>query len=100
MDTIIRNLYAGNIFPEEDYLPLSKEYEQLLKKCCKDQQAFIENLKKCSDQSLMSNFQELSKEFREMTSEEITEMFIDGFRLGARFMLEMLEDKYHYNRKE
>lgn len=100
MDTIIRNLYAGNIFPEEDYRPLSKKYEQLLKKCCKDQQAFIEKLKKCSDQSLLSNFQDLSEEFQEMTSEEITEMFIDGFRLGARFMLEMLEDKYHYNRKE
>ena len=45
MDTIIRNLYAGNIFPEEDYRPLSKDYEQLLKKCCKDQQAFIEKFK-------------------------------------------------------
>lgn len=98
MDTILKNLYYGHIFPEENYRPKSKQYDQRLKDFCKHQENFIKSLEMNSDPTLLPAFQSLTNEWCELSSDELAEMFVDSYRLGARFMLETLEDKYHYNK--
>lgn len=98
MDTILKNLYYGHIFPEEKYRPKNNQYNQRLKDFCEHQENFIKVLEKNPDSALLPAFQSLANEWCELSSDELTEMFIDSFRLGARFMLEILEDKYHYNK--
>lgn len=86
MSTLLQQLYNGEIYPAEQYLPYLEEYKAMRRK-------HIEN---CDD-FLKKIGSPLDKEFLKIMEEELDtlpldffQMFSDGFKLGAKLMIEVL----------
>ena len=92
MDTILQQLYDGKIFPAEQYRPTVEEYKKLYKKHYQHYEDFIKELSQMQ-KPLDTRFVEIMDEQLDTIPYEISNMFIDGFRLGARMMIEVFEDK-------
>lgn len=90
MDKILRALYSGKIFPQEQYRPIIEEYKSLRKRQYEHYKDFINKI----GSPLDKEFEHIMDEQIDLLPLEFSQMFIDGFRLGARMMLEVLEDKY------
>lgn len=90
MDKILQDLYNGEIYPAEQYLPLMEEYKILQKKRYEHYEDFIKKI----GSPLDKEFERIMDEQFDTLPLELSEMFIDGFRLGARMMIEIFEDKY------
>ncbi|SHJ30776.1 DUF6809 family protein [Hespellia stercorisuis] len=90
MDKILKALYEGEIYPAEQYLPLIEEYKDLWKKNYQKYEDFIKKV----GSPLDKEFIKIMDEQLDAVPLELSEMFIDGFRLGARMMIEIFEDKY------
>lgn len=90
MDKILQDLYNGEIYPAEQYLPLLDEYKILRKKQYTHYEDFIKKI----GSPLDKEFEQIMDEQLDTLPLELSEMFIDGFRLGARMMIEVFEDKY------
>lgn len=91
MKTILRQLYDGELFPAEQFHPKTKEYKQLWEKNFTHYEDFTAKLKKLNP--------DLSREFEKIMDEQLAaipldfyEMFVDGFRLGARMAIEIYEN--------
>lgn len=93
MQTILEQLYAGDIYPAEQYLPLMERYKEQRKKQYQNYEDFVQELDKL-EEPLGKRFIAIMDEQLDTVPLEFTEMFIDGFRLGARMMIEVFEDKY------
>lgn len=87
MDKILQALYSGQIYPAEQYHPSIEEYKILRKKHYED---FIKKI----GSPLDKEFERIMDEQFDTLPLELSQMFIDGFRLGARMMIEIFEDKY------
>ena len=87
MDTILQQLYDGKIFPAEQYRPTVEEYKKLYKKHYQHYEDFIKELSQLQ-KPLDTRFVEIMDEQLDTIPYEISNMFIDGFRLGARMMIE------------
>ena len=83
MKSILTELYEGNIFPAEQYSPRSEEYRQIHQSHYKHYDNFIETLSKL-EPPLDKQFIKIMDEQLDVIPYEFSEMFIDGFRLGAR----------------
>lgn len=90
MDKILQALYSGEIYPVEQYRPMIEEYIALRKNHYKSYEDFIKKL----GIPLDKEFIQIMDEQLDAVPLELSEMFIDGFRLGARMMIEVFEDKY------
>ncbi|WP_195637790.1 DUF6809 family protein [Enterocloster bolteae] len=90
MDKILQALYNGEIYPAEQYRPLIEEYKILRNKHYEHYEDFIKKI----GSPLDKEFEHIMDEQLDTLPLELSEMFIDGFRLGARMMLEIFEDKY------
>ena len=75
MKNILYELYAGNISPWEQYFPESDEY----RKICKLHKQFIK----------------IIDELSETTPYEFSEMFMGGFRLGVRIMIDVFHEELY-----
>lgn len=93
MQTILKQLYDGDIFPAEQYLPLMEEYKKARQKQYQHYEDFVKELDTLSE-PLRKRFIAIMDEQLDTIPLELSEMFIDGFRLGARMMIEVFEDKY------
>lgn len=89
MNEILQALYNGEIFPAEEYVPKIEEYKALRKKQTENYEEFIKKIGSPFD-----------KEFIRIMDEQLNTIpldfagiFIDDFRLGARTMIEVFEDK-------
>lgn len=91
-DKILQDLYHGRISPIDQYGPLIEEFSTLQKKYYRHYDAFIEKV----GSPLDKEFESILDEQLEMLPFDFSQTFIDGFRLGARMMLEILWD---YNQK-
>lgn len=89
MDKILQALYDGKIFPAEQYRPITEEYIALWKKHYQSYEDFVKKL----GSPLDKEFIRIMDEQIDTIPLELSEMFIDGFRLGARMMIEVFEDK-------
>jgi hypothetical protein len=89
MDKILQALYDGKIFPAEHYHPMTKEYITLWKKHYQNYEDFVKKL----GSPLGKEFTRIMDEQIDTIPLELSEMFIDGFRLGARMMIEVFEGK-------
>ena len=87
--SILTELYKGNIFPAEQYSP-SEEYRQIHQSHYKHYDNFIETLSKL-EPSLDKQFIKIMNEQLDVIPYEFSEMFIDGFRLGARIMIDIFQ---------
>lgn len=99
MDKILQALYDGELYPAEQYRPLMAEYKKKRKEQYHHYEDFIQDLEKY-EASLSRRFVEIMDEQIDTLPFELSEMFIDGFRLGARMMIEIFEDKYKKNIEE
>ena len=85
---MLSELWYGNIEPQDRTIPRNGEYKKLLTKICEYEEQF---------RGIFSPEQQKDFEDYENTTISVTAIceeaaFIYGFRLGAKIMLEVLED--------
>lgn len=90
MKSILSELYEGNIFPAEKYSPRSEEYRKIHQRNYQHYDNFIEILSKL-EPPLDEQFIKIMDEQLEVIPYEFSEMFIDGFRLGARIIIDIFQ---------
>lgn len=88
MQNILEQLFNGELYPGENVKVTLDGYQDAKKEAMQAYNKFVEKL--CP---------EMKKEMDEWFSKESdasafhdTQIFIDGFKLGARMMLEIMED--------
>lgn len=91
MASIIREMYRGTLFPSEDRLPSSREYQEI-------RQAYSQS-HDCLHKKLLVISRDLDHEWQrsqetciQMCAMESEEYFISGFRMGAALMMEVFFD--------
>ena len=89
MNKVIEDLYLGKINPHETVSSCpSPHYMEQLQKICDQDKTFTE--------SLTPNQREMYKRLEnikaDVATEDYSNIFVSGFRLGARIMKEILED--------
>ena len=85
---MLSELWYGNIEPQDRTIPRDKEYNQLLKRICDYEEQF---------RGIFSPEQQKAFEDYENAAISVTAIceeasFVEGFRLGAKIMMEVLED--------
>ena len=90
MKSLLLQLYNGEIYPAEQYAPRTEEYRKLWQEQYKHHQDFNSRLKK-TDPPMDKKFIEIMDEQLKAVPFEMSEMFIEGFRLGARMMIEVYQ---------
>lgn len=93
MKSVLEELFYGNIDPSEIFYPKSKEYKEVSRKYCDDVEEFYKKL----DPFLKESFNIVNGEFGDVLNYENLEIFLGGFRLGARIMLEVMDDSWIRN---
>lgn len=89
MKKIIEQLYCGEININEYFDPKSKEpFKQAIHENVKMEEDFINRL----PDSLKEDFEQIMQNHIESASMEYINMFTEGFRLGARLMLDILSE--------
>lgn len=94
MDSILNQLYNGQIYPAEQYRPLLKEYKEIHEQYNRHYKILIDKIKKINP-SLEEEFTAILDRQLHVSSLELSQMFIDGFRLGAQMMIEVFENKHN-----
>ena len=85
--SVISELWYGNIEPQGRSIPRNKEYKQLLNKICEYEEQF---------RGIFSPEQQKAFEDYESATISVTAIseeasFVEGFRLGAKMILEVLQ---------
>lgn len=91
MKNILSLLYQGKISPIEQYAPKSEEYRKAHQAHLHHYDDFIETLASLNP-PLDKRFVEIMEEQSALIPYEFSEMFIDGFRMGAKMMMEILKE--------
>lgn len=91
MKSILRSLYDGEIYPAEQFKVKTKEYRIMREKHHRHYEDFIEILM-ALDPPLHERFIEIMDEQIDAVPIEFSCAFIDGFRLGARMMMEVCQE--------
>ena len=87
-DKILQDLYHGRISPEEHYKPLIADFITHQKEYYRHYDEFMEKI----GSPLDKEFESIMDEQLEMLPFDFSQTFIDGFRLGAKMMMEILWD--------
>lgn len=85
---ILEELYHGNIHPNEYILPKQAEYRKVGRKISALETKLLGKLGK----EEIELYESIEEEKNAQGLMEITETFIEGFRLGARIALEALSE--------
>lgn len=86
MNTILQQLYNGEICLTEKYRPILEEYQAIRKKHMDHYKSFIEKL----GSPLDKEFIKIMDEQFETVPLDFFQMFSDGFKLGAKMMIDVL----------
>ena len=89
MKSILEELYASNIYPDELIIPKDPEYHPLSQKISDILEMWEKKLSE-NDYNQLETLLELCSQLNSM---EASESFIYGFRLGALIMTEVLTGK-------
>ena len=92
MKSVLMELYDGRVYPAEQFFPRSKEHKALLDRYCRHADEFTEKLSRLSP-PLDEEFTAVMNEYMDVTSDDLAEMFADGFHLGARLMIEVFQSE-------
>lgn len=90
-DSILKQLYNGQIYPPEQYHPSSEEYNKKFKALTEYYQTLSSELA-ALDPSLPDKLEQLFILKNSLCSTEVEEMYIEGFRLGVKLMAEVFTD--------
>lgn len=93
MNTLLQQLYRGEICPEEQYRPVLEEYKTMRKKHMENYHNFIEKLGSPLDKEFIN----IMDEQLDTLPLDFFQMFSDGFKLGAKMMIEVF---YSEEKKE
>ena len=85
---MLSELWYGNIDPQGRSIPRNSEYKQVLNKICEYEEKFRE-IFSTEQQELLEDYENASISLMAITEEA---SFVHGFRLGAKIMLEVLEE--------
>ena len=85
---VLSELWYGNIDPQGRSIPRNSEYKQILNKICEYEEKFRETFSS-EQQALLEDYENASISLMAITEEA---SFVHGFRLGAKIMLEVLEE--------
>lgn len=88
MKNVLEQLYNGEIFPAEQHAPRSEECRKIYQGNYNHYDDFIELLSKLNP-PLDKRFIEIMDKQLDVIPYEFSEMFIDGFKLGAKIMAEV-----------
>ncbi len=88
MSKILQDLYEGRIYPSEQYNPTTEYY----KKIRKEHQKHYNDFKSKLDSTLAEEFENILDEKCSTISIELSEMFAYGFKIGAKMMMEILQE--------
>lgn len=86
MQKTIEQLYRGEIFPCEKMKKQVEGYANALKETRTLENEFRENL----SESMKAKFDELKDKQLAVNLQECTQTFVDGYKLGAQMMIEVL----------
>lgn len=87
MNTLIEQLYGGEIYPSENIIPTDPKYRPLTKKISEERQALKEKLNEEDSERL----EDLGDMYTESSSMYGYENFLRGFKLGAQLILEIID---------
>ena len=90
MKTLLQNLYWGNIEPYEQFQIKTEEQIALQKKQFAEYDAFEKKLSEI-DNELLISFRKIHEQLFLDLPYEHESVFVCGFRLGARIMMEVME---------
>ena len=85
---MLSELWYGNIEPQDRKIPRDKEYKQLLKKICD----YEEQFRGIFSPEQQKDFEDYENATISVTAISEEAAFVYGFRLGARMMMEVLEE--------
>lgn len=86
--SILEELYNGNIAPIERSMKKGSEYYKLCKAVSEKEEKLFEELS-CEKKAMYESIAERRLMLESISEKEI---FIDGFRLGAQIMLEIINE--------
>ena len=85
---ILEELWYGNIEPTEFTASSDREYQKALQKICQSEETLMASLTE-EQKALFSQYTDCVNRFQSM---ETYYLFQNSFRLGARMMLEIMEE--------
>jgi len=90
-ETILHKLYAGELYPAEQIKVLTPEYLQIVQQ---QEQCYEEFCRKLNqiDPSLRRQFEAVLDRHLDAFPHELAETFVQGFRLGAKMMMDIYGD--------
>ena len=89
MESILNQLYRGEIHPEETYRPVLPELIEVRKEFISHRDALLAEL----DEKTREKVQALFEERTFVSSYEIEDAYVQGMRLGARMTVALLEEE-------
>lgn len=89
LKSILLELFQGEIAPLDRYKVILKEYKEQWENTMKSENSFVKKL----DEPLREEFEKLMDDHFDLIPLEMSDVFAEGFRIGARMMVESLWDK-------
>lgn len=89
MKSILSDLYYGNLCPNERPFYALPAYDKAVKTLCECEDYLLAHL----DETLKEYMKRYLQAESQMQSITIEETYLDGFRTGARIMLEILTEE-------
>jgi len=84
---VLSELWYGNIEPQDRTIPRNGEYKKLLSKICE----YEEQFRGIFSPEQQKDFEDYENATISVTAISEEAAFVEGFRLGAKMMLEMLQ---------
>lgn len=91
MNTILQKLYDGELCPAEQVSSKVEKYQNIKRKHYYNYENFAKKLKKLKP-PLHKKFMAIIDEQLDIVALEELDVFIDGFKLGAKMMMEILDN--------
>ena len=89
MDSILNQLYRGEIHPEEDYRPVIQELLDMRREFAEHREKLLSEF----DGQTREKVRELLEERTFVSSYEIEDAYVQGMKLGARMAVELLREE-------
>lgn len=84
----LEDLYYGNLFPHEKCARLDNEVKELLKLLNRNEEKLTATLSK-KQKDTFEKYKDCNREISEISEREI---FLNGFRLGARIIINVVNN--------
>lgn len=88
LKSILLELFQGEIAPLDRYQVILKEYREQWDNAMKSENSFVKKL----DEPLREEFEQLMDDHFDLIPLEMSDVFAEGFRIGAHMMVESLWD--------